>query len=191
MAKIRDPAKRKELIKDENKKCEYVDDDGLTDKQRLFCYYYMESFNVFQAGIKAGYSPKYSKTRIYEMLENVRIKKFLEKLREQQRISLHLSQEKILNRHMQVAFSDINEFFNDDGELKSLSETDGTLIKKLEIIENKDNRRIKIELIDKCQSLDFLTKYMGLNPDKIKTKNLPPAYFDDIDEEIEDEELEE
>lgn len=160
---------KKELIPDENKDYDWIDEiDGLSDKQRLFCYYYMESLNAFQAGIKAGYSPNYSRTRIYEMLENVSIKNFLKKLKEQQRQKFLISQERILNRHVQVAWSDINEYFNEDGSPKPITHTDGTLIKKMKITENDKGRTVEIELIEKCKSLDFLTTHSGL---KIENKD--------------------
>lgn len=196
----------KNKISNNDKDSEWIDEiDGLSDKQRLFCYYYMESLNVFQAGVKAGYSPNYSRTRIYEMLEKDSIKAFLKKLREQQKQDFLISQEKILNRHVQVAFSDINEYFEEDGSLKPITHTDGSLIKKLKITETDKGTTVEIELIEKCKSLDALTKYIELDPDtniakqkleiekerKTKTKNnIPPAYFDEIDEEI-DEEMEE
>ncbi|WP_373077258.1 terminase small subunit [Fusobacterium varium] len=155
---------RKALISNEDKDYEWVDEiDGLSDRQRLFCYYYMESLNVFQAGVKAGYSPNYSKTRIYEMLEKDSIKAFLKKLREQQKQDFLISQEKILNRHVQVAFSDINEYFEEDGSLKPITHTDGSLIKKLKITETDKGTTVEIELIEKCKSLDVLTKWAGID----------------------------
>lgn len=157
---------KKELIPDENDKYEWIDEiDGLSDKQRLFCYYYMESLNVFQAGVKAGYSPNYSRTRIYEMLEKDSIKAFLKKLREQQKQDFLISQEKILNRHVQVAFSDINEYFEEDGSLKPLSEVDGSLVRKIKITKKDGFESAEIQLIEKCPSLAWLTKFAGLDPD--------------------------
>lgn len=157
---------KKELIPDENDKYEWIDEiDGLSDRQRLFCYYYMESLNVFQAGVKAGYSPNYSRTRIYEMLEKDSIKAFLKKLREQQKQDFLISQEKILNRHVQVAFSDINEYFEEDGSLKPLSEVDGSLVRKIKIIKKDGFESAEIQLIEKCPSLAWLTKFAGLDPD--------------------------
>lgn len=179
---------KKELIPDENDKYEWIDKiDGLSDKQRLFCYYYMESLNVFQAGVKAGYSPNYSRTRIYEMLEKDSIKAFLKKLREQQKQDFLISQEKILNRHVQVAFSDINEYFEEDGSLKPITHTDGSLIKKLKITETDKGTTVEIELIEKCKSLDALTKWVGLDPvyqDKNKSKNETPVFkgSDDLED---------
>ena len=148
---------------------EYVDDDGLTDKQRLFCHYYMQSFNAYQAAIKAGYSENYARVDIYRLLEKPSIKLYLNKLKEQQKSEFLLSQERILNRHSQIAFSDINDYINADGTLKE--NTDGTLIKKITIktskveIEGayKENSTVSIELEDRKDSLKFLTKYLNLD----------------------------
>lgn len=156
---------------------EYVDDDGLTDKQRLFCNYYMQSFNAYQAAIKAGYSESYARSRVYDMLANVSIKLYLTKLKEQQKSEFLLSQERILNRHSQIAFSDINDYINADGTLKE--NTDGTLIKKITIkssrteIEGsyKENSTVSIELEDRKESLKFLTKYLGLEKEESSNKD--------------------
>lgn len=62
-------------VSDEDKDFEYVDEeDGLTDKQRVFCHYYMQSLNAFQAAVKAGYSPSYGKTHVYKLLEKASVK---------------------------------------------------------------------------------------------------------------------
>ena len=151
---------------------EYVDDDGLTDKQKLFCNYYMQSFNAYQAAIKAGYSKNYAISQSYKLLENVGIKKYLNQLKEQQKSEFLLSQERILNKHSQIAFSDINDYINADGTLKE--NTDGTLIKKITVktskveIEGtyKENSTVSIELEDRKESLKFLTKYLGLDKEK-------------------------
>ncbi len=153
-------------ISNEDKDFEYVDEeDGLTDKQRIFCHYYMQSLNAFQAAIKAEYSPSYARVDVYRLLENPSIKKYLEKLKEQQRQKFLISQERILNRHVQVALSDITDYFNEDGSLKPLSEVDGSLVRKIKITKKDDYESAEIQLIEKCPSLAWLTKFAGLDPD--------------------------
>lgn len=153
-------------ISNEDKDFEYVDEeDGLTDKQRVFCHYYMQSLNAFQAAIKAEYSPSYARVDVYRLLENPSIKKYLEKLKEQQRQKFLISQERILNRHVQVALSDITDYFNEDGSLKPLSEVDGSLVRKIKIIKKDGFESAEIQLIEKCPSLAWLTKHAGLDPD--------------------------
>lgn len=157
---------KKELISDEDKDFEYVDEeDGLTDRQRNFCYYYMQSLNAFQAAVKAGYSPSYGKTHVYKLLEKASVKNFLYKLKEQQRQEFLLTQERIINRHVQVALSDITDYFNEDGSLKPLSEVDGSLVRKIKITKKDDYESAEIQLIEKCPSLAWLTKFAGLDPD--------------------------
>lgn len=163
--------KKKETSPEEND-FEYVDDDGLTDKQRLFCYYYIQSFNAYQSAIKAGYSKSYAQGRVYDMLGNVRIKTFLNKLKEEQKAELLVSREKILNRHSQIAFSDITEYINPDGTLKE--DIDGTLIKKITVKSSKseddngykESSTVAIEIEDRKESLKFLTKYLGLDKEE-------------------------
>jgi len=157
---------KKELTSDEDKAFEYVDEeDGLTDRQRNFCYYYMQSLNAFQAAVKAGYSPSYGKTHVYKLLEKASVKNFLYKLKEQQRQEFLLTQERIINRHVQVALSDITDYFNQDGSLKPLSEVDGSLVRKIKITKKDDYESAEIQLIEKCPSLAWLTKFVGLDPD--------------------------
>ena len=157
---------KKEPTSDEDKAFEYVDEeDGLTDRQRNFCYYYMQSLNAFQAAVKAGYSPSYGKTHVYKLLEKASVKDFLYKLKEQQRQEFLLTQERIINRHVQVALSDITDYFNEDGSLKPLSEVDGSLVRKIKITKKDDYESAEIQLIEKCPSLAWLTKFAGLDPD--------------------------
>lgn len=153
-------------ISNEDKDFEYVDEeDGLTDRQRNFCYYYMQSLNAFQAAVKAGYSPSYGKTHVYKLLEKASVKNFLYKLKEQQRQEFLLTQERIINRHVQVALSDITDYFNQNGSLKPLSEVDGSLVRKIKITKKDDYESAEIQLIEKCPSLAWLTKFVGLDPD--------------------------
>ncbi|MGL5190579.1 MAG: terminase small subunit [Cetobacterium sp.] len=55
---------------------ETLADSELTDKQRLFCIYYMQSFNATQSAIKAGYSRETAKEIGYENLTKPHIKKY-------------------------------------------------------------------------------------------------------------------
>ena len=47
----------------------------LTKRQSDFIIYYVESRNIFQSAINAGYSKSYAKSRSHELLSNPRIKK--------------------------------------------------------------------------------------------------------------------
>lgn len=50
----------------------------LNIKQRAFCDFYIELGNATQAAIKAGYSKSYAQTHVYKLLENARVKNYIE-----------------------------------------------------------------------------------------------------------------
>lgn len=160
---------------------EKIDADGLTGKQRLFCNYYIRTFNATQSAIKAGYSKNTAYAIGYENLKKPQVKAYLEKLRDAYTEDIYLDTKRLLERHRQIAFYDVNDYVNDDGTLKDLSECDGSLIRKVssevtnieqisEIGEEKKTKtkeviKTNFELEDRSKSLVFLTKFYGLDPD--------------------------
>ena len=55
----------------------------LTEKQKRFADYYIETGNATQAAVKAGYSKKYANTNASKLLQNTTIKNYIdEKLEE-------------------------------------------------------------------------------------------------------------
>lgn len=55
----------------------------LTEKQKRFADYYIETGNATQGAIKAGYSEKYANTNAAKLLQNTTIKNYIdEKLKE-------------------------------------------------------------------------------------------------------------
>lgn len=160
---------------------EKIDADGLTGKQRLFCDYYIKTFNATQSAIKAGYSKNTAYAIGHENLKKPQIKAYLTKLRDAYTEDEYLDTKRLLERHRQIAFYDVNDYVNDDGTLKDLSECDGSLIRKVssevtnieQISEIGEERKTKtkeviktnFELEDRSKSLVFLTKFYGLDPD--------------------------
>lgn len=162
--------KKEKKIKDDF--YEKVLNSDLTEKQKLFCIYYIQSFNATQSAIKAGYSKESAYSIGFENLRKHEIKTELERLKELHLQELYLENQRILNRHAQIAFSDMTDYLDEFGKLKNLSEVDGTLIKKIKI-KNKSTvtdfgeeteTDISLELEDRSKSLEFLTKFKGLDP---------------------------
>ena len=53
----------------------------MTPQQKAFADEYISNgYNVYQAAKSAGYSDSYSRVRAYELLENVRVKAYIDKL---------------------------------------------------------------------------------------------------------------
>lgn len=195
---------KKENVVQQNKKCsttkekivkkevkeeiiETLVDSELTDKQRLFCIYYMQSFNATQSAIKAGYSRETAMEQGCRLLRNVKVKEYLTELKEMYAQDDYLETKRLLDRHKQIAFADIKDFtefsldtvflcWDDevpDGEeprpvldkrfrfnIKDDVEVDGTLIKKI----GMGKFGPVIELEDRSKSLEFLNKFYGLDP---------------------------
>lgn len=162
---------------------EEIMSSDLTEKQKLFCIYYMQSFNATLAAKKAGYSKDTAFVIGHENLRKPKIKEELEKLKKMQAQELMLEVNKVLNRHAQIAFADIKDFMEygieqyeyqvltEDEKVedrigerfnlkfKDSDEVDGTLIKKVKM----GKYGLEIELEDRNKSLEFLTKHMGLD----------------------------
>ncbi|MBO1099252.1 terminase small subunit [Enterococcus hirae] len=51
----------------------------MTEKQKRFCDFYIETGNATQSAIKAGYSSKYANTNASKLLQNTTIKSYIDK----------------------------------------------------------------------------------------------------------------
>lgn len=158
----------------------------LTEKQKLFCIYYIEDYNATKAYQKA-YECSYNtaKSNGYKLLTNAYIKFEIDRLTEEclqeQEINSKLLNKRLFQKYMNIAFSDITDFleFNSEeveGEfgpyiknsvvLKDSTQLDGTLIS--EISEGKDG--VKVKLLDKMKALDWLDKHIGLASEEQKLR---------------------
>lgn len=54
--------------------------DKLSPRQKKFAEYYAQSGNTVQSAIKAGYSENYANSRAYELLDNVGISEYIQKM---------------------------------------------------------------------------------------------------------------
>lgn len=147
---------------------EILVESELTEKQRLFCIYYMQSFNATQSAIKAGYSRDTAYQIGFENLRKPKIKEYLTELKELYAQDDYLETKRLLDRHKQIAFSDLRDYIDENGELKNLKNADGTLIKKITVRESSTSqgysKSSSIELEDRSKSLEFLNKVYGLEP---------------------------
>lgn len=171
-----------------------LDDADLTEKQRLFCLYYIKSFNATMAAIKAGYSPESAHQIGHENLRKPEIAKEIRRLKGAMQSELFIDAMDILERYIKIAFADITDyvkfgqrqqqamgmfgplFVGKGKDKKPLMETvnyidlvdsdkiDGTII--TEVSQSKDG--IKIKLADKMKALDKLSEYFDLFPDNFK-----------------------
>lgn len=153
----------------------------LTEKQRLFCVYYVKSFNATKSAIKAGYSRKTAEQIGYQLLQKTSVKSEIQKLKQNKLNRVMLSEDDIFQKYIDIAFADITDYLQFgskevEGEygpytmssvnLKDSDEVDGTLIS--EVSQGKDG--IKLKLQDKMKALQWLSDRMDLLPTHTQAK---------------------
>ncbi|MBB6446475.1 terminase small subunit [Bacillus benzoevorans] len=160
-----------------------IENDELTDKQRLFCLYYVKSFNQTMAAIKAGYSPERAHVTGSELVRNSKVAAEIKRIKGKMTSDLFIDAMDVLQKWVKIAFADITDFvefgqkeievFNEiTGEkekvsinhvgFKNSSDVDGTII--TEVKKGKDG--VSIKLADKMKALEFLSKYTDLLSDR-------------------------
>lgn len=178
---------KKDIVVNDGAK-ELMQNDELTEKQKLFCLYYSKSFNATQSYLKA-YECSYdtAHTEGYKSLANPCIKSEIERLKELKRQMILIGEEDMVEFHMRIAFADMGDYLSfgreevpvigafgpikdEEGnavtefvntiKLKESNMVDTQLIK--EIKQGKDG--IGIKLLDRCKSLEWLDKYFLMNP---------------------------
>lgn len=171
-------------VRQSNKKNkeEPVIDNELTDKQRLFCFYYLKYFNATKAYQKA-YECDYmsAMSNGSRLLRNDKISAEIDRLKAELANELKLDVRDVLQKYIDIAFADITDFVEFGREevtddlgnpfevnrvkFKESSEVDGTLI--TEVKQGKDG--VSVKLADKMKALDFLAKYTDLlNENELK-----------------------
>lgn len=173
---------------------ELMDNEALSNKQRLFCIYYSKCFNATKAYLKA-YTCTYETANAegYKLLVKPCIKKQIDELTKI-RFNKEALKAGVLQKYIDIAFADITDYvtfgqeeyvlkdkygnvmLDENGEPEtgkysyvrpneSIS-VDGTIVS--EVSQGKDG--IKIKLADKMKALDFLNKHLNLLSDEDKIK---------------------
>lgn len=180
--KDRNVAKEKKLEKrivaKEVKKV--ISNQSLTDKQRMFCLYYVRCFNATKAYLKA-YGGEYETAMVEgcKLKQNPKIKKMIQELKEDRFNMEMLEETDIFQKYLDMAFSNMTDFvkfgkrkekfLDEEGkvyegeasylEFKESDMIDGTLI--TEIRQGKNGISMKLE--NRQTALKWLTdhKYMA------------------------------
>lgn len=156
----------------------------LTDKQQLFCIYYIRCFNATKAYQKAyGCNYTTAMSEGSKHLRNPKIKEEIFRLKQERLNREFLSESDIFQKYMDIAFADITDYvefgngsFNDPetGEevsysfvnLKDSKTVDGTIVSEV----SKGRECAKIKLADRMKALQWLTDHMNLATDKQKAE---------------------
>ncbi|HBL07119.1 MAG TPA: phage portal protein [Clostridium sp.] len=101
----------KEPIAEEVK--EVLRNTNLTDKQRLFCIYYIKCFNATKSYLKAyGCSYETAMVEGCNSLKNPKIKAEIQKLKQNKLNRALLSEDDIFQKYIDIAFADISDYMS-------------------------------------------------------------------------------
>lgn len=164
-----------------------IQNTDLTDKQQLFCIYYIRCFNATKAYQKA-YDVDYATAVVNgpRLLGNARIKDEIFRLKQERLNREFLSESDIFQKYMDIAFADVTDFVEfgnedvdvilDTGERKTITvshvnikndaDVDGTIIS--EVSKGKDG--VKVKLADRMKALQWLSDHMDLATEKQKAE---------------------
>lgn len=172
-----------------------LENDKLTDKQRLFCIYYNKYFNATKAYQKA-YEVDYltANAHGYKLLSNVVIKEEINRLKQSKLNRAMFSEEDLFQMYLDIATADMNDFvkfgteevvardkqgepvLDENGnettytrsylEFKDCNKVDGTLIS--EISYGQTGPRIKLQ--DKLKAMEWLGKHIGIATEEQKLR---------------------
>lgn len=146
---------------------EVVDKYELDEKEELFVFHYLKTFNATTAAARAGYSTTNAHNAGMKLLKKPHIKVALKKIKEERDEELLVDSMDIIKQYIKIAFADITDVVQFKGEtvlLRSSKAVDGQLIS--EIKQAKDGVSIKME--DRMQALRRLEQYFFLLPDQAK-----------------------
>lgn len=191
-ATLRGKSKVKRIIEDV-----VIENEDLTEKQRLFCLYYVKHWNAGKAAEKAGYECEKT-NRFYEigyqLLQKTPVKKEIERLKKLLFSDIYLEAQAVLQKYIDIAFADITDFvtfgqkevpvmtmfgplYEGEGEnrkpvtkvINYVDLKESTQIDGTIIDEvSKSKDGVKIKLADRMKALEKLEKYFDLLPDKFQ-----------------------
>lgn len=141
----------------------------LNDKQRAFCEYYVGSYNIKMAAIKAGYSPKSAHVIGWKLRQDPDVNRYLAWLKLQVGVECHIRAVDIIDHYIRIAFSDITDFVDVKESkfggktisIKDLEKIDGQLIKR---VSQNTNGGFSVEMVDKLKALEKLEQFFDVMP---------------------------
>ncbi|MEI3187948.1 MAG: terminase small subunit [Lachnospiraceae bacterium] len=168
-----------------------IQNPDLSDKQRLFCLYYVRCFNATKAYQKA-YGCAYT-TALgtgYKLLENTEIKTEIQRLKQSRLNREFLDEHDIFQKYMDIAFADITDYVEFGREKVQVMGAFGPvevknpetgkkepLIKEVNTVRFRESGEVdgtlisevkqgkdgaSIKLLDRMKALDWLAEHMNI-----------------------------
>lgn len=167
-----------------------IENDDLTDKQRLFCLFYVRSFNATKAAIKAGYNKNTAMEQGYQLLQKTSVKIEIQRLKQHRLNRELLDESDIFQKYLDIAFADLTDYVEFGVEETPVIGLHGpievkdpntgkkvTLMQKENVVRFKSSSEIdgtilaevkkgkngdSIKLADRMKALDWIANHMDL-----------------------------
>lgn len=145
-------------------------DAALPERYKKFADQYLVHFNGTKAAIEAGYSKKCAGQQAARLLKNAKVQHYLKNKKKKTADRLEISQKRTLIEIARIAFSDIRNYFNEDGTLKKLTDItdDAAAAVATAEVESKSEsldvvvKTSKVKLWSKEKALEMLAKHFHL-----------------------------
>lgn len=115
----------------------------LTAKQQSFADHYIITGNASESARKAGYSNTYATTHVYKLLENARVKQYIEKRNEELESELVADMKEVKQFWTSMLRNDLAEHKDRLKASEFIAKTNGAFIDKQET-HNKHSGEIKV-----------------------------------------------
>lgn len=136
----------------------------MTELRKKFCEEYIKDFNGAAAARRAGYSEKNSDRQAYILLQDEKVQKRIQKLASKASERNELEVDALIQELMLVAFQDIGEMVEDDGDPLPISELPDKARKAISGIRKrtyKEGHSVEIRTYDKLDAIEKLMRYLG------------------------------
>lgn len=137
-------------------------EDELPFKVQRFCSEYVIHYNEETAATKAGW-PIWNATAIGRRLLSIpRVQKQIEDLQKNITKKLQITQERVMTEWANLAYVNIQDFYNAKGELIPIQDMDRETASMIKKISKDKYGNLTYELYNKISGLEALSKTLGL-----------------------------
>jgi phage terminase small subunit len=156
------PVKKKnqtktKAVKKLSAKIEREQEPGLTEKQRLFCLYYVKLRNATQAAINAGYAKDGAHVEGHRALQNAKVRAELRRIKGNLAGELFLDAMDVLEMYMKIAFADVGEYVEFGQRDVQAMGAFGPIYEKKEAVnvETGEKAEVKFPVMKRISYVDF------------------------------------
>lgn len=138
----------------------------LTRRQARFCEEYIIDLNATQAAIRAGM------TNAGSLIQLPQVRKRIQQLMDKRSKRTAITADKVLEELARVAFVDIREYYDDEGNLLPIKELSKDAAAALSGAKSKRAgevfETVEIKMNDKLRGLEMLGKHLKLFSDRVE-----------------------